>query len=288
MNRLDEYLLKEASYSSFNSFKPFNPMQPRFMGVKSKPAHTNVDYKYTHQTGSVSQKDELQLWKEWKASGYNPSKLEPLQKSMQRIIENTVNKYRGVDIPEALIRAEAEKHFIEALKDYNPNAGAKLSTHVMNRQKRTDRFVKNNQNLARIVESRALVWADYQAAKRQLADELGRDPTSKELSRRMSMRLGKQVTPSEAERFIKEDRADLVQTGLDRNAFTNVPTQDRLVLKLVEEELTPEEKAVYERLFGLNGAPKQTPGQIAKSLKMHPSKVSRISKSITKKVEEYY
>jgi DNA-directed RNA polymerase specialized sigma subunit len=231
---------------------------------------------------------EMEMWKEWKKSGHDPKKLEPLQASLEKIVFRTVSRYRGVDIPPRLIQAEAEKHLIEALKDYNPNSGAKLSTHLINRQMRVDRFVKEHQNLARIVESRAQKWGDYQASKQLLVDELGRDPTSKELSRAMSTRLKRSVTPAEAERFMREDRRDLVHTGLDETSFENVPTQDRLVIKMVEEELSREEKAVYERLFGLNGAPKQKPGEIARALKMHPSKVSRITAAITKKLEAYY
>jgi DNA-directed RNA polymerase specialized sigma subunit len=193
-----------------------------------------------------------------------------------------------VDIPPRLIQAEAEKAFIEALKDYNPNMGAKLSTHVINRQRRVDRFVKSHQNLARVVESRAQTWGDYQGARSLLQDQLGRDPTAKELAELMSTRMKKSVTPREAARYMAEDRRDLVQTGLDQNAFVMMPTQDRLVLKMVEEELTPEERAVYERMFGLNGAPQQKPGEIARSLRIHPSKVSRLSASITKKIEAYY
>ena len=203
-------------------------------------------------------------------------------KSMSKIIGMTRNKFSGVDIPPSMIEAEAKKHMIEAFNDYNPNMGAKLSTHVMNRQKRVGRFVQKHQNLARVVESRAQNWSEYTTARSELTDQLGRDPTASELGKRMK------VSTREAGRYIAEDRRDLVQTGLDQNAFVSMPTQDRIVLKMVEEELTPEEKAVYERMFGLNGAPRQKPGQIARSLRIHPSKVSRLSASISKKIEAYY
>lgn len=285
-NALEEYLLKEAA-PFVPSFKPM-PIGAFGMTAPSQGPPPPPGVTYVPQMGAASQNDELTMWREWKKSGHRPDKLEPLHASMERILHQTVHRYRGVDIPPRLIQAEAERVFIESLKDYNPNAGAKLSTHVMNRQKRVDRFVKQHQNLARIVESRAQTWGDYQSARQALTDMHGRDPTAKELAERMSTQMKKNVTPREAARYIAEDRRDLVQTGLDQNAFLQAPTQDRLVLKMVEEELTPEEKAVYERMFGLNGQKQQKPGEIARALRIHPSKVSRLSASIGKKIEAYY
>jgi DNA-directed RNA polymerase specialized sigma subunit len=287
-NALEEYLLKEAA-----PFRPtFTPFQPRPMGVAAPPPPV---MSYTAVAGGPTQADEVLMWQEWKKSGYRPDKLEPLHASMERIIHSAVHRYRGVDIPPQLIRADAERIFIEALKDYDPKKGAKLSTHVTNRlQQRLDRFVKNHQNLARVVESRAQNWSTYQASRSGLQDQLGRDPTKQELAVEMTRRLKgtskkkNKVTAAEAGRYMAEDRRDLVQTGLDQNAFLNAPTQDRMVLRMVEEELTPEEKAVYERMFGLNGKRAMQPGEIARDLRIHPSKVSRLSASIGKKIEAYY
>lgn len=273
MNALEEFLVKDAK------FRPFRPSTG--FGLTPKPALAPAQITYDAK-GGLSQKDEQQLWLEWKKSGKDPKKLEPLMKSMSKIIGMTRSKFSGVDIPPSMIEAEAKKHMIEAFHDYNPNMGAKLSTHVMNRQKRVGRFVQKHQNLARVVESRAQNWSEYTTARAELTDQLGRDPTASELGKRMK------VSTREAGRYIAEDRRDLVQTGLDQNAFVSMPTQDRIVLKMVEEELTPEEKAVYERMFGLNGAPQQKPGDIARSLRIHPSKVSRLSASISKKIEAYY
>jgi DNA-directed RNA polymerase specialized sigma subunit len=275
MNALDEFLLKEAKFRPFTP-TTFNPM----MGAVKQPL-APAEIKYDHGSGP-SQADEIQMWKDWKKSGKDPEKLEPLMKSMNKIVKSTTNKFSGVDIPPQMVEAEAKRHMIEAIHDYNPNQGAKLSTHVYNRQLRVGRFVQKHQNLARVVESRAQRWGEYTTVRDQLTQELGRSPSASEIGKKMK------VSTREAGRFIAEDRRDLVQTGLDQNAFVHVPTQDRIVLKMVEEDLTPEEKAVYERMFGFNGAPKQSPGQIAKSLRLHPSKVSRLSASISKKVEAYY
>lgn len=231
---------------------------------------------------------DLQLWQTWKNSGYKKKHLKPLQDRMQGIVGMTVNKYRGVNISEPLLRAEANKHLVQALKEYNPNAGAAVGSYVMSRQVRVDRFVKENQNFGRVVEQRAQKWAYYTGARDMLEQELGRTPSATEIANKMNMKLKKPISPKEAERFMKEDRRDLIQSGLDQNAFVHTPTPDRIVLKMLPAELSPQENAVFDRTFGLNGSRKMNPGQIAKDLKIHNSKVSRIKKTILKKIEDYY
>jgi DNA-directed RNA polymerase specialized sigma subunit len=291
MNDLEMYLLKEAKYTPFTPthFKVNAPSIPKpqftpigVSGVNDAPVRT------------YDRDKEFQMWRDWKASGESPAKLDPIMREMRGIVQQTVNTYSAADIDDKFVRAEAEKKVVEALQDYDPSKGAKLSTHVLGRQKRVGRFVKNHQNFARVVESRAANWSEYQEARKELTEANGRDPSREELSVLMSKKLKAKgmkrwkISASEAGRYMAEDRRDLVHTGLDQDSFVTMPTQDRLVLKMVEEELTPEERAVYERLFGLNGAPKQGPGQIARALKIHPSKVSRLSATIAKKVEAYY
>jgi len=233
-------------------------------------------------------RNDIKLWHEWKDSGFKPKKLKPLQDSMQGIVISAVNKYRGVDIARPILTAEANKHLVQSLKDYNPNRGAQLHTHAMNRMKRVDRFVKDNQNFGRVVEQRAQKWQDYLTAKTLLTQELGRPPTAMELSQKMSLQMKRAITPKEAERYMKEDRKDLVQTGLDQNAFEFTPTPDRLVLKMLPAELTKEENAVFARLYGVNGSRRMRPGEIARDLRISNAKVTRLKDKIAKKIEAYY
>ena len=237
---------------------------------------------------AAMRRNDLQLWKEWKASGQKPAKLKPLQDSMQGLVISTVNKYRGVDIARPILEAEANKHLVEAIQTYDPKYGAQLHTHATHRLKRVDRFVKENQNFGRVVEQRAQKWQDYLTAKTMLDQELGRPPTAVELSKRMSLNMGRGITPKEAERYMKEDRKDLVNTGLDQNAFEFIPTPDRMILKMVPAELTREENAVFARLFGINGSRKMKPGEIARDLRISNAKVTRLKDKIQAKIEAYY
>lgn len=295
MNELEAYLLKEAKYTPFSPSTPKTQFKVRGPSISPpKLAPIGVMGATSTPVRKYSREREYEMWQEWKSSGEDPAKLAPLMDSMGGIVQQTVNTYSAADIDDRFVKAEAEKKVYEALKSYDPSLNTKLSTHVINRQKRVGRFVKNHQNFARVVENRAANWADYQEARKEITEATGRDPSREELSVALSNKLKAKgvkkwkVSAAEAGRYMAEDRRDLVHTGLDQDSFVTMPTQDRLVIKMVEEELTPEERAVYERLLGLNGAPKQGPGEIARALKIHPSKVSRLSASIGKKVEAYY
>ena len=59
------------------------------------------------------------------------------------------------------------------------------------------------------------------------------------------------------------------------------------IMRLLPYELGPDEKQVFEYVYGIGGKPKLEPGQIAQKLAMSSSKVSRIKKSIAIKYSKY-
>ena len=60
------------------------------------------------------------------------------------------------------------------------------------------------------------------------------------------------------------------------------------VIRLMPYSLDNDEKAVFEYTFGLSGKPALKPGEIAKKMKMSPSRVSRIRAKLATKVGDYY
>jgi len=243
------------------------------MALSPSPVATINSFKPLHEK-------QLEMWQQWKKSNENPNDLRPLQASFAGLIGSYVNKYRLVEaIPLPLLQAKAEELFIQALRTYQPGMSA-LSTHVTNKLKQIDRYVKTYQNAGRIQETRAGQFGQYRTSKMSLMDELGRDPTAEELSNHMTMAMGKTISSREAQRFIKEDRRDIGESGWGDDSLSKVPSVAPMVLRLTYMQLNPEQKAVYERLYGLNGSRVMKPTEIAKDLRVDPSKVSRIRSQI--------
>lgn len=237
---------------------------------------------------------ELHMWREWKDSDEHPDKMEPLLNSLQPLVRKRMNDYtRGVPIRTEVLQSAANKQVIQSLRNYDPTK-AKLTTWVTSNLRGLSRFVIANQNMARIVEERSQIIGDYQRARSELSDELGRDPTSIEMADRINQSpermeaSRRQVTAKTVGLLQHEMKKDLLSSGSLDDPFTNVTPREREILKLLQYELDPTELQVYEYILGLHGKPKITStGQIATMLGWSPSKVSQVKGRIAKKYEEY-
>ena len=233
---------------------------------------------------------ELSMWQTWKSSGYKEQHLAPLMTSLEPAIKFHVNKWKAANVPQNLLTIRARQIAVDSLKRYKPTQGhggkvASPGSWVQKNMSQLQRFVVANQNAGRIQESRAgknkrIFDESYQ----YLRETLGRDPTIKELAEEMTLKLGKGVTQKQARMYVREQRRD--NTVSDEN-FTYTPTDTRMLIKLLPEELTPIENQVLERMFGLNGCREMKPGEIARDLRIDNSRVSRIKNKINEKAQEY-
>lgn len=233
---------------------------------------------------------ELAMWTAWKKSGFQPQLLRPLQQSLVRIVKSHVNKWKAANVPTDMIEMHAQQLMLEALKDYNPNISVQgrsrtVGSHVHDRLKRLQRFVVENQNAGRVVEQRAgKNIRIFQEATALLQNEFGRDPTQVEIAEKMTLQMGKPVTLKQVQMFQRESRKD--RNVADEN-FSFMPTDTRILLKLLPEELTPLENQVFERYYGVNGSKKMKPGEIARDLKLSGPRVSRLLNAISEKAAEF-
>ena len=285
VTELNNYLLGSLGINKQANAALLAPPAPPALPTLKKPSKKKIDYEGKNLK-------ELSMWQTWKNSNYKANHLRPLKKSLQPVIRSHVNKWKAANVPNDLINMHAQQLTIEALKDYDPmrkgkktSKSATVASHVNNRLNRLQRFVVENQNAARIQETRAgKNIRIFQSANSMLFDELKRDPTPQELAERMSLEMGKSVSVNEAKRYIRENRSD---RSTNSDNFSFMPTDTRMLIKLLPEELTPIENQVFERYYGLNGSPKKKPGQIAKDLQLSGPRVSRILKSIKEKASEY-
>ena len=228
--------------------------------------------------------EDFQLWKQWRDSGEDPDKLRPLMNQFRGMIRQGVNRWSSIDMPPAVIQAEHNKQFLLALRSYIPEKG-KLGTWVGSHLKKApQRFLTTYQNPARIIETRTGAQRGlFDAAVATLDDQLGREPTSQELSEHLGWSL------PEVERATSEGRqARYTSFGLGLDPATNMPSRATEIARFIKPELSPEETLVWEYTTGEGGKAKLRPGEIATRLGMSPSKVSRLRNSITEKIKKYY
>jgi DNA-directed RNA polymerase specialized sigma subunit len=234
--------------------------------------------------------DEVDLWRQWKVSGEDPEKLQPLLSSLNPVIIAQVNRHAPPRMYRPAIEAEARALTVKALKKYDPSRGAQITTHVTTNLRGLNRFVKKHQNFTRIVEAQAHKIGEYQRAQDALAEDLGRPPTSIEIAERMKISVKK------VDRLKLEMRPDIFVLptggedggGGDSNPFTEMSPVHREIVEMLPYDLTTEELLVFNLLFGLKGNKKMSStGEIAKTLKWSDSKVSQVKNKISAKYRQY-
>lgn len=227
---------------------------------------------------------DRELWEQWNASGREPDQLRPLLKQFKPLIYKRANVYAGrnPNVPPQAVRAEFTNHAIKGFETYDPNRGAGLGTHVNWQMMKAKRFIATyGGGVGRIPENRSYQVQVFTNARDELSDQLGREPTALELADQLKWPV-KQVSAMQL-----EVRREVPSSMLQSDMMSIKPSRTAEVVRLVQYELSPEERSVMEHLLGLNGKPQLKPGQIAEKMNMTPSKVSRIKASIGKKMEQY-
>jgi len=237
------------------------------------------------QQSVARQNREIQLWQQWKQA---PEKekvkyLEPLLNVYEPTFQKKVNDWsRGAAaIQPVAFKAELEKHFIGALNTYNPDKAA-LSTHVEMRLQKAKRHVIQHQNLAYIPEGQVAHIGKLRNAQMQLQEDLGRMPTPDELGDHLGMPAKRVNT------ILQSLKKDVPSSKFESDPTASHVGREREVLSLLQYSLPPDEKELFEYLYGQNGKPQiQSTNELAKRLNKSAPQISRIKTSIIKKYKSY-
>ena len=244
-----------------------------------KPADANLGKR---------QSKEIGLWKMWNENGRQPEHLEPLLDSLAPIINKSINKFKGVEIPHAALEAEALKQAIKALRSYDP-ARAQLNTHLESRVK-LNRYVKQNQNMGKIPDAQRDLITPYRKAKSQLEDELGYLPGPGPLATRLSELTGAQVTAKRVKQLQLEMKGSLVASELAHDPSEIVSSKEMQALGLMQYDhrlkQNPLKLKVFQMTHGFGGYEPMKPTQISAALKIRPSKVSKIRNKLKTYLQE--
>lgn len=224
---------------------------------------------------------ELQQFQLWKQT-QDPAHLQPLLKSYEPVIAQKIRQYKAPSVNEAAFRGELQKHLIGAFETFDPTRGAQLATHVENRLKKAQRYNARYQNVAYIPEGQASHIGKINRATNELTEQFGRAPTFDEIGDHLGLatRLVQKVVGAQ--------RKDIRSSSFENDPTEVAMHRDQELLDLLPYNLTPNEKSVFNHIFGREGAAKtDSTNDIAQRLGMHPSQVSRLRASILKKYQTY-
>lgn len=235
-----------------------------------------------------TKRQEAEMWGKWDAGGRKPQDLRPMLKSMRPLIQDALNTWKGrvKFVPDEALEAEFKTHAVKAIKSYDPSRGAQLGTWVKHNLRKGGRFAKTYQNVGRVVEKRTEVIGDFNAAKSELAERLGRPPMDYELLPELKKRKPDyNWSKDELSRLNAEMRADILSSAFESNMHKFEPQLDVEIQMYLDEELNDNERKVWS-LIKDPGKSQGKTGLIAKELGWSAPKVSRLRKSIERKAQE--
>lgn len=225
---------------------------------------------------------DVQLWQTWR-SNPSPQTLQPLLQRFDSDVSRNVRRLKAPNVSESALRADLQGHAIRAFESYDPNKSA-LGTHVSNMMRKGVRFVHQTQNLAYIPEGKAELIGPIDSAIDALKDEHGRDPTHQEIARYVNdnyPRRRQAITAQQVQTIQKGRLRDVFASGFESDPTARQSPREQEVLSVLRYSLKPDEQAVFDHLYGLNGRARMTStGQIATRLGKSPSQISRIKKRI--------
>ncbi|MCA8938946.1 MAG: hypothetical protein KDB07_04025, partial [Planctomycetes bacterium] len=234
---------------------------------------------------SATKQRENDMWQSWNDNGRQPQDLRPLLKSMRPLIQDALGTWRGrvKFVPDEALEAEFQGHAVKAIKSFDPSKGAQLGTWVRHNLRKGGRFAKTYQNVGRVVEKRTQVITDFNQAKAEMAEQLGRPPQDYELLPVLQKkRPDYSWSKDEIGRLNAELRADILSSAFESDMNKFEPSLDVEIQMYLDEELDENEKKVWEHIKNPGRTQGKT-GLIAGRLGWTAPKVSRLRKAIEQK-----
>lgn len=208
---------------------------------------------------TVSQADDA-LYRTWRASR-SPHDLEALLRSLEPLIQAEVNRRAG-SLSRQMLVIQAKKLAVEAVLSYNPAAGTKLSTHVINQLQKLSRVNYAHMHAARIPEHAHLQYHTVNIAVEDFKSEHGREPTSDELADTLRW------SPKKVEQFQSQfGRKELIESG-DTPADMFVAAQHDPRVDYVYMSLSPRQQKIFEMVTGYRGHKRMSNPEIMRALNL--------------------
>ena len=235
----------------------------------------------------LKREQELELWKEYNTTG-DSKKLNQLLESFDPLIQREVNVFKAAPVPTEAVKIHAQVLAKKAFDTYDPTR-SQLNTHLVNSLKKLNRFIYENQNIAKIPEHRILRITQYKSVVDQLRESLLREPSSMEISNEMHIPL------AEVQRLESELRQDLELRNetadeegggffLDPQQFTDKTLEAiHFVYYSVPDQAT---KSLMELYFGLFGKTKCSVLSAAQQTGIPYAKANKLLRELADQIKD--
>jgi hypothetical protein len=224
-----------------------------------------------------NKQDDIDAWAQWRKSGRR-SDLGHLFTRVEPVIQKEVSRWASGPVARPVLDIEARKLSLKAFNSFDPNK-AKLNTHLTNNLKGLSRIVYTHTNPARMPEHQVLKLNTFLTAKHTLEEELGREPTTLEMEENLVWGRG------EVDRYAGQLRTGY-STSQPLPPGFNRYDADKVFLDFVYNDLTDQDRIVFEHTTGYGGKPILSAKALINKSKMTQGQISHSKRRIRKLVEQ--
>lgn len=216
-------------------------------------------------------------WNQWRDNP-TPENLSSVLKVVQPTLDSAARRYPHIN--PAILGGEAKRLAVQAIKSYEPGAGASLTTHVFNHLRPLSRYSQTVTKAINVPRGAREGYAAYLGAKRDFMEENNREPHDAEL---MDI-LG--VNRQKLTRLHQLGTYEFPEGQLENSP--DVTNQDDRRLDLwadyVYHDLPDRDKMIMDLKMGRNGQQTLDSTAIAAKMGLHPSYINRRAQEIGQRI----
>jgi DNA-directed RNA polymerase specialized sigma subunit len=201
--------------------------------------------------------------------------------SMRPVMQSAVKTYVGNDDPTAM--SHAKMLTLGAARKFDPKNKNQLRTYLLTQMQPLRRFAAKRRFVTHIPESVQYEASGIHAATKDLAEQLGRDPSDMELADKTGLSL-KRLKHVRAFAAPRAEGVPLDTESMDPAVQFNKPMDEWT--DFVYHDLEDVDRKVMEWRTGYNGNPVLSTTEIAKRLGLSLGAVSQRVNKITARIEE--
>ena len=220
----------------------------------------------------------------WQKSKREPADNAALMTAINPLIDKHLLRFSAQD--RVALRPKAKVLAMQAMQRYEPTK-ANLNTYFTQQYQKLNREYNQQQQIIHVPENKIYDRQRIINQALELEAELGRAPTTYELSDRIHM------SPRKIERIMRVGNAithgafqsDDEERGTLLPAVVS-PVKFETLVDLIYPDLATRDQLIMEHTFGLFGKKRLTPAQIAKKLGISQATVSLRKKHIQEQMDK--
>lgn len=220
-----------------------------------------------------------QPYQKWKESKREPADNAELLKALNPAIQRPLLRFNEQD--RTALRPKAKLLAIQAMSKYNPTK-ANLNTFLTQQLQRLNREYNATQQIIHVPENKNYERQRIVNGARDLESELGRPPTTYEISDRLHVsprRIEKIMSIGNAVSYGAFESDDNEEGGSTIPAVVS-PVKLDTIVDLVYPDLSAMDKLIMEHSLGVFGKRKLKPAELAKKLRVSQATISLRKKHI--------